>query len=162
MAQKSRAEDGPGPVAPRLEPGLEFTGDAAFPAASIAEFARLVGDGNPLHHDAAAAASSRFGGLIASGAQTVSVMMSLVATRMSDHWPNVGLGYSVRLRRPVMADTRAVIRWRVVSVEDSARLGGRIVTLDGTLTREDGEVAVTGTCQALVMDQGVRSAVAKA
>ena len=135
--------------------GFRHTEQATFTADDIRAFARLVGDANPLHHDAAVAAASRFGGLIASGSHTVSVMMGAAASYFSRHWDNVGLGYSVRLKRPVMAGETATIDWRVVSREHSAKLGGLVLTLDGTLAKPDGQIAITATCQVLIPDRGL-------
>ena len=134
--------------------GLEFSGEATFTVEAINDFARLVGDTNPLHHDSAAAGASRFGGIIASGGHTVSVMMGQAAAYFSKHWPNIGLGYAVRLRRPVWAGETVTITWRVVAVEYDAKLSGSVISMDGTLAKRDGVVAITGSCQALIADAG--------
>lgn len=130
--------------------GLMFETTHTFTVEAIGEFARLVGDTNPLHHDAASAGASRFGGLIASGAHTVSVMMGEVAARMSQCCENVGLGYSARLRRPVRAGATCRIVWRIVALEDNPRMNGRVATLEGTLKTPEGETAVMATAQALI------------
>ena len=141
-------------VATRPAVGMSFSSAATFTPDGIREFARLVGDTNPLHHDPAVAGASRFGGLIAAGAHSASVMMAAAAAHVSEHWPNVGLGYSVRLRRPVRAGETVTIEWRIVSAEHSPKLKGQVIGLEGSLSRSDGEVAVTGTCQALILDDG--------
>ena len=134
---------------------MRFASEATFTADGIREFARLVGDSNRLHHDAAEATASRFGGLIASGTHTVSMMMGRLAAQFSERWDNVGLGYSVRLRRPVRAGDTVAIDWRVVSVEQSAKLRGLVVGLDGTLATAEGLVAITAQCQVLIPDAGL-------
>lgn len=133
--------------------GTCFDSEATFTTDAIAEFARLAGDSNPLHHDPVAAGASRFGGVIASGAHTASVMMGRIAGQFSEIWNNVGLGYSVRLRRPVMAGETVAIHWKIGSTERSTRLKGLIVSLEGTLSKANGDVAVTGTCQVLILDE---------
>ncbi len=140
----------PTPPLPRV--GLEFSGEATFTADAIKDFARLVGDSNPLHHESATADASRFGGIIASGGHTVSVMMGQAAAYISKHGPNIGLGYSVRLRRPVRAGETVTVNWRVVSVEHNAKLKGTVISMDGTLVKPDGAIAITGSCQALIAD----------
>ncbi len=142
------------PTPPLPHVGLEFSGEATFTADAIKDFARLVGDANPLHHDSATAEASRFGGIIASGGHTVSVMMGQAAAFFSQHWPNIGLGYSVRLRRPVLAGETVKITWRVASVEYNAKLKGTVISMDGTLAKPGGAIAITGSCQALIADPG--------
>ena len=56
--------------------GDRFSKAAAFTSDSIREFATLVGDTNPLHHDDNAAAE--FGGVIASGIHTFSAVFAAV------------------------------------------------------------------------------------
>lgn len=134
--------------------GDSFTATHTFTAEEISTFARLAGDMNPLHHDRAAAAASRFGGLIASGTHTASVMMGAVATWTSGRCDAVGLGYSVRLRRHVPEGEQCSITWQIVSLEHSAKLGGFILKTEGRLVRADGETAVTGTSEALIFGEG--------
>lgn len=89
---------------------------------------------------------------MASGGHTASVMMGQAAAYFSKHWPNIGLGYSVRLKRPVLAGETVRITWRVVSAEHNAKLKGTVITMDGTLAKPDGAIAITGSCQALIAD----------
>jgi acyl dehydratase len=137
---------------------MHFTSAATFTTESIRQFARLVGDDNPLHHDESLARASRFGCLIASGAHTVSVMMGRVASWSSNRWPNVGLGYQARLRRAVPAGETVAIEWRISSVEHNARLKGLVVSLEGQMLLSDGTIAVTATAEALVPDDGLTGA----
>ena len=130
--------------------GESFTRTHTFSTDEIREFARLIGDSNPLHHDGKRAAASRFGGLIASGGHTVSVMMGAAAAWMSKQHDNVGLGYSVRLRRAVPAGATCTIAWRIVSLEPNARRGGTVANLEGSLVNEKDEAAVIVTAQALI------------
>ena len=132
--------------------GLTFKNQTTFTAESIAAFATLVGDTNPLHHDATIAEGSRVGGLIASGTHTGAVMMGAAAAHFSRYWPNIGLGYTVRMRRPVRAGDTLTFTWRVVSVERSAKLRGSVSSLDCSATNAEGVVVLTGSCQALIPD----------
>ena len=130
--------------------GDRFTKDVAFTEESIRQFATYVGDSNPLHHDRAAAAASSFDRLIASGTQTLSMMLAAVPDYLRLWQPNVGLEASVRLLRPVGAGDRAHIEWEVTDIADTPKLKGWIVTVSGRLVRNDGVVALTAISKSLV------------
>jgi acyl dehydratase len=141
--------------APSFRIGEEISREFVFEKDSIRQFATLAGDMNPLHHDEAAAKASRFGGLIASGTQTSSVMMGAIASFISSRASAVGLGFSVRMRKPIKAGERTRIVWKIVSIEYKASLGGDIVTFDGELLNSEGQVAVSATCGNLIFKNAV-------
>ena len=62
-----------------LEVGQQATRELAVDAAAVRAFAELTGDENPLHFDAAFAAGTRFGRLIAQGGITTGLLHALVA-----------------------------------------------------------------------------------
>lgn len=135
--------------------GIAYVGETLektvrFNAQEIAEFAALCGDTNPLHHDAAFAAKSRFGGIIASGLQTMSVWMAMVASHYSKSASMVGLGGSFAAKGPAFANTDIDMRWTVVSVEEKPKTGSEIVRLEGTVTGPDGAPILEGTFTAMV------------
>jgi acyl dehydratase len=130
--------------------GDRFSRDADFTEESIRRFASIVGDTNPLHHDAAAAAASPFGRLIASGTQTFSMMLAAVPDYLAAWHPNVGLEASVRLLRPIRAGDRAQIEWEITDIADTPKLRGWIVAVSGRLVRNDGVIALTATSKSLV------------
>lgn len=112
-----------------------------FSAASIAEFARLTGDANPLHSNADAAARSRHGRLIAAGQHTTSQLIGLAATYFSrGHNPAANeelrellcLNFNFSLKSPVFADETVELAWVVSSLEWSGRLHGWLVQADGS------------------------------
>ena len=135
-----------------IEVGETFSREAHFDAPGIAAFAASCGDTNPLHHDAAYAAASRFGGIIACGPHVTSLLMAMVAAYFAPRGPGVGLGFTFRLRSAVHAGETVVMRWRVTDVVSKASLGGRIIHLMGEVVRPDGTVAVAATGEALAMD----------
>jgi acyl dehydratase len=111
-----------------------------FTAESIAEFARLSGDANPLHSDAAAAAHSRHGQLIAAGQHTTSQLIGLAATYFSRGHHGAAneelrellcLNFNFSLKSPVFADETVELAWVVSSLEWSGRLQGWLVQADG-------------------------------
>lgn len=132
--------------------GESFSKQVQFDAPGIAEFARLCGDTNPLHHDAAYAAGSRFGGIIASGPQVTSLLMAMVADFLSSRGPGVGLGFNFRLRSAVRAGEVVTMRWRITGVKAKRSLGGHVIALEGEAVRPDGTVAVAATGEVLGMD----------
>lgn len=136
-----------------IEIGETFSREVHFDAAGIAAFAAACGDTNPLHRDAAYAASTRFGGIIACGPHVTSLLMAMTASHFASRGPGVGLGFTFRLRSAVHAGETVVMRWRVTDVTAKASLGGRIVHLEGEVVRPDGTVAVTATGEALAMDR---------
>ncbi len=131
-------------------PGETFAVVHRFTPAEVAAFASATGDTNPLHHDAAFAARSRFGGLIASGTHTTSLLLGLTASHFSKRGHVVGVEFGVKLRRPVAADAQVTMRWTVIAVTPH-RGDAQMVDLEGEL-RDDatGAVCVTATGRVLV------------
>jgi acyl dehydratase len=120
-----------------IKAGESFSRSLRYSPAQIAEFARLSGDDNPLHHDADAARQANYSGVIASGQQTAAAMMGLVATQLSQPHGDVRrevlcLNFNFAFKSPIHAETEVDVRWLVSSVEYSARLGGWIGQLNGS------------------------------
>jgi acyl dehydratase len=131
--------------------GDRFEREVTLDAASIAAFAAASGDPNPLHYDAEAAARSRFGGIIASGPQTASLLMGLCATWFTARGESVGLEFSFRFRKAVPAGARLTLRWTVVEIVPKPSLGGDLITVEGQALDRTGEAAVTSRGTALLM-----------
>jgi acyl dehydratase len=112
-----------------------------FSAESIAEFARLTGDANPLHSDAEAALRSRHGLIIAAGQHTTSQLIGLAATYFSRGDTASGaevrellcLNFNFSLKNPIFAGESAEFSWVVSSLEWSGRLQGWLVQADGAV-----------------------------
>jgi 3-hydroxybutyryl-CoA dehydratase len=119
----------------------------------VSDYARGVGDSNPLHHDPEFAASTRFGRLIASGTQTTALLLGLTASHFSKRGSMVGLEFTVRFRRPVFADETVKLEWLVIRVVSNPRLNGDIVELCGRVRGESGLTAVGAKGRILVTDQ---------
>ena len=131
--------------------GETFSKEVTFDAPGIAQFATLCGDTNPLHHDAAYAAGSRFGGIIACGPQVTSFLMAMVAAFFSPLGP--GLGFNFRLRSAVRAGEAVTMRWRITGVQAKRSLRGHVISLEGEVVRPNGAMAVTATGEVLGMDE---------
>ena len=117
-----------------------------FSAESIAEFARLTGDANPLHSDPAAAARSRHGRVIAAGQHTTSQLIGLAATYFSrgNHGAAdeelrelLCLNFNFSLKSPVFAGESVELAWVVSSLEWSGRLNGWLVQADGVVSASE-------------------------
>jgi acyl dehydratase len=123
----------------------------SLPVESIKSFATLVNDMNPLHHDDAFAAQSRFGGIIASGTQPTAHFMALLATHFSSYTQSLGLEFDIKLKKAVLAGDTLTFSWRVVDAYWKSSLNGDLVTLEGTVVNQRGEIALTGRAIILAM-----------
>ena len=119
-----------------------FSATRTLTPEEVAAFANAVGDTNPVHHDPAFAASTRFGRLIASGTQTSAMLLGLTASHFSRETAMVGLEFWLRFRRPIYADETIELEWLIVEVKASERLGGWLVDLRGRIRGEDGRTAL--------------------
>ena len=109
--------------------------------AAIRAFAVSCGDMNPLHHDAEFAKTTRFGGLIACGPHYLSLLMGLMATHYSQNGPQVGIEFQTSFLRPVRPGDTIELKWVVTHTVPKSK--GAIITLDGSITNQHGEVALT-------------------
>lgn len=130
-----------------------FSAAVALTPATVAAFARAAGDDNPVHHDAAFAAGTRYGRRIASGTQTSALLLGLTASHFSKSGAMVGLEFWLRYRRPVFADETIRLEWLVIRVTPNARLRGDVVELRGRIRGEDGATAVGAKGRVLVTDR---------
>jgi acyl dehydratase len=137
----------------RATVGERFTGTAHLSADSIRAFAHSVGDSNPLHHDEAVAARSRFGRLIASGTHSASLLMALTASHFSRHAQPLGLEFKLHFHKAVYAGDTLALAWTVTRVQWKASLGGDLVWLDGEARNQHDQVVLAATATLLVMDR---------
>ena len=134
-------------------PRERFSAEIALTPNEVAGFATAAGDTNPVHHDPAFAAGTRYGRLIASGSQTCALLMGLTASHFSRRGAMVGLEFWFRFRRPVYADETVRVEWLVVKVTPHARLRGDVVDLRGRIRGQDGQTAVGAKGRVLVADE---------
>ncbi len=131
--------------------GQELVADIAFTPDSVRAFATLTNDTNPLHHDEALAAGTRFGGLIASGTQTTGLLLGSLANHIFPDNASLGLGCSFQLRKAVPADAAMTARWIVRTITPKPSLRGVIMTLEGGLFDKAGVAFVEATATIAVM-----------
>jgi 3-hydroxybutyryl-CoA dehydratase len=127
-----------------------FHADVTLTPAEASAYAAAVGDTNPLHHDAAAAAASRFGRPIASGTQTTALLLALTASHYSKRGAMVGLEFWVRFRKAIFADETVRLEWLTIKVSPNAKLGGDVVDLRGRIRNAAGETALGAKGRVLV------------
>jgi len=141
-----------GPVAV----GETFVGSHRFTPDEVRAYATMMGDTNPLHHDADLAARSRYGGLIASGTHSIGLLLALTAHHFSKRAPPVvGVAFSTALKRAVAADAAVSLEWTVVGVSPHKGGPAQLVDLEGVLRDADGRVCVASTGRVLVhLDAG--------
>lgn len=132
--------------------GQRFIKEVVVDRQWVTRFAAEVGDLSPLHHDEEFARRSRFGGLIACGAHTSSLMMGLVATTVTGFGPSAGLDFTMRMKRPVHVDQTVTIVWTLVAIDRMAPMHGDVLTFEGELRTERGEIAVKARSRGVVFD----------
>jgi acyl dehydratase len=129
---------------PAVTIGESFSRTVTLDAQTIHEFALAAGDHNPLHHDAAFAQGTRFGGIIASGTHYVALIMGLVATHFtSKGQAAAGMEFSFQLKKPVRAGDTITLTWTVADITPKESLKGDILTLNGTITTMDNVLVLT-------------------
>lgn len=129
-----------------------FSSEVKLTPALVSEYAAGAGDTNPVHHDPAFAATTRFGRPIASGTHTTALLLGLTASHYSRHTAMVGLEFWVRFRRPIYADETIRLEWLVVKVTPNLKLGGEIAELRGRIRNQKGETAVGAKGRILVTE----------
>jgi acyl dehydratase len=123
-----------------VEVGATARRTRAVTRADIALFTALTGDRNPLHYDEAAAAASRFGGIIVQGGVTTGLLNALVAEDLPGPG-SVFLQVDWRFLAPVRPGDEITAEGEVLE----ARSDKPIYTLRTTITNQDGTVVVDGT-----------------
>jgi 3-hydroxybutyryl-CoA dehydratase len=137
----------------RAFPRERFSAQVTLTSALVAAYAEGVGDTNPVHHDPAFAATTRYGRPIAGGTHTTALLLGLTASHYSRSAAMVGLEFWSRFRRPIFADETIRLDWPVVKVTPNARLGGDIVELRGRVQNHKGETALGAKGRILVTDR---------
>jgi acyl dehydratase len=136
----------------RAFPHERFSSQVTLTPAEVSAYSRAAGDSNPVHHDAAFAAATRYGRTIASGTHTTALLLGLTASHYSRFSAMVGLEFWVRFRRPIYADETIRLEWLVVKVTPNRKLGGDVVELRGRIRNQNGETALGAKGRILVTD----------
>src|SRR3954469_596140 len=111
-------------------------------ARDIELFTELTGDRNPLHYDAAAAASSRFGRLIVQGGVTTGLLNAVVAEDLPGPG-SVFLHVDWSFRAPVHPGDEITAEVEVLEVREDKPL----TKLRTTIVNQEGTVVLEGTAR---------------
>jgi acyl dehydratase len=109
-------------------------------ARDIELFTELTGDRNPLHYDAVAAASSRFGGIIVQGGVTSGLLNAVVAEDLPGPG-SVFLHVEWDFKAPVRPGDEITAEVEVLE----ARRDKPLTKLRTTITNQDGTVVLDGS-----------------
>lgn len=120
-----------------LEIGQSAVAARTLDQADIEAFARVSGDVNPLHVDAAYAEGTLFKGTIAHGMLTASLISALLGTKLPGPG-TVYLSQSLRFKRPVRAGDEIEVKAVITAVDAKG-----LVTL-ATSCRVKNKVVVEG------------------
>ena len=125
-------------------------GDSASVTKTITEadvqtFGDLTGDHNPLHFDKEHARRTRFGKPISHGMLTGSLFSPIIAHRLPGEGA-IYLSQSLRFVAPVFAGDTITAELTVTRVREDKQ----IITLEGVLRNQRGEVVIKGESVVLV------------
>lgn len=133
-----------------VRPHTRFSKSYQLNPELVAQQALVVGDTNPVHHDAEFAEGTRFKRPIASGTHTTALLLALTASYFSQDSVMLGLDYWVGFKRPIYADEKIDLQWLVIKVTANEKLAGDIVELRGRIVGEDGKTALGAKGRLLV------------
>ena len=136
----------------KATPRDRFSSTVTLTPESVSTYATAVGDDNPVPHDPAFAAGTRFRRPIASGTHTTALLLALTASHFTKQGAMVGLEFWVRFRRASYADERLLLEWLVIKVTPNAALRGDVVELRGRIRGQDGRTALGAKGRVLVTD----------
>ena len=129
---------------PRVGDRAEF--EKTVTAEDIEAFARVTGDTNPLHRDAAYAAKTRFKEPIAHGMLSAGYISAVLGTKLAPSCCAVYVSQSLRFLRPVkIGDTIKAVA-QVKGIEPEKRL----YTIETDCFNQNGEPVVKGEAVVLL------------
>ncbi|GMU40971.1 MAG: hypothetical protein AMXMBFR23_18370 [Chloroflexota bacterium] len=109
-------------------------------------FARVTGDTNPLHSDAAYAARTRFKSPIAHGMFGAGTISAALGTKLAPNAVVIYLGQNLQFRGPVKAGDTITATATVTKVDPERSR----VSLDTVVTNQDGAEVIRGDAMVMV------------
>lgn len=115
----------------------EFSSERTITQHDLDEFARLSGDDNPIHVDAAYAATTPFVRPVAHGMY----LFALVRAQLRRHWPVAQLSEQrLQFMAPTPVGSVVTITLKVIGTEIDA------VRISTTVASQDGSIGLVGDC----------------
>lgn len=135
-----------------LKPGLEFSlGSMTLSEADIIAFAQQW-DPQPIHTNPTAASEGPWGGIIASGIQTVAVYQRLIVDALwSRAAVKAGRSFQVELRRPVRPGTTLAGKVLISEVTVRPERNDALVVVNAELVDESGAVVLKLTLDGFML-----------
>jgi len=124
-----------------LQVGQKARRNLTFTREDVDAYARITGDFNPLHFDAAFAAGTKFGRLVVHGGLTAGILNALVAQDLPGPG-TVFMSQDLKYLAPVFIGDTITGEVEVLSVHATKP----VTQLKATVYRKDGERALEGTC----------------
>jgi 3-hydroxybutyryl-CoA dehydratase len=115
--------------------------------ADIDAFAAVTGDRNPVHVDEVFAQQTRFGGRIAHGMLTASLISSVLANKLPGEG-SIYLGQTLQFVAPVFPGDEVTARVTVKAVRENKP----IVTLETICVNQRGETVIRGEATVLISE----------
>ena len=115
-------------------------------AEAVELYARITGDRNPLHFDAAFAAGTRFGRLVAQGGITAGMLNALVAMDLPGPG-TVFMSQSLRYLAPTYLGDTLTAEVEILAIKPDKP----VCQLRVTITNQDGTVVLEGECWTYTM-----------
>ncbi|MBI3979580.1 MAG: MaoC family dehydratase [Chloroflexi bacterium] len=134
-----------GAARPTFQVGQRASQSRTITETDIVLFAGISGDFNPLHVDAAHARSTRFGGRIAHGMLTASLISPVLGTRLPGPG-SIYLGQQLKFLAPVFIGDTVTASVELLSIRNDKPT----VTLKTTCHNQRGEKVVGGEAILLV------------
>ncbi len=119
--------------------GAQATRSRTISEADVVRFADVSGDHNPVHLDEEYAAQSLFGGRIAHGFLTGSMISAVLGTELPGPG-SIYLGQTLKFLAPVRIGDAVTVTVEVMTVREDKRL----ITLKTDCTNQDGLLVLTG------------------
>jgi acyl dehydratase len=129
-----------------LQVGQKAQRSKTVTARDVELYAEITGDRNPLHFDAAFAAGTRFGRLVAQGGITSGMLNALVAMDLPGPG-TVFMSQSLKYLAPTYLGDTLTAEVEVLSLKPDKP----VCQLKATITNQDGTVVLEGECWTYTM-----------
>jgi 3-hydroxybutyryl-CoA dehydratase len=117
-----------------------------FSQEDVADFARVSGDNQPLHLDAAYAATTRFGKPIAHGMLSAGLISAALGTQLAPNATVVYLSQTLRFMRPVYPGDTITAQLEVTAID----MEKNFVTCRTDCVNQEGKTVLSGEATVLL------------